>query len=79
MSMREIYRKVARKHHVSVDEVKKEMQTAIDEAWTASKDDAVLQKRQQAVSCKGEVPTNEEFIRYAAKELCKQQSVRNEY
>lgn len=67
MSMRKIYRKVARKHGVSVKEVKEEMQKALDYAYTNTPDDGITEAYQKQVPSKGEIPTPDEFIKYAAK------------
>ncbi len=71
MSMRKIYRKVARKHGVSVKEVKEEMQKALDYAYTNTPDDGVTEVYQKQVPSKGEIPTPDEFIRYAANKVKK--------
>lgn len=42
MSMRKIYREVAKKHGVSVKEVKEEMQKALDHAYSNTADDGVI-------------------------------------
>lgn len=67
--MRKIYRKVAKKHGVSVKEVKEEMQKALDHAYTNTPDDGVTEAYQKQVPSKGEIPTPEEFIRYAANKV----------
>jgi hypothetical protein len=67
--MRKIYRKVAKKHGVSVKEVKEEMQKALDHAYTNTPDDGVTGTYQKQVPSKGEIPTSEEFIRHAAKKI----------
>lgn len=61
MNMRKIYRKIAKKQGVSVAEVKKDMQEAIDMSFLS----ANLYTR--SIPCKGEKPTPSEFISYAAK------------
>ncbi len=71
MSMRKIYRKVAKKHGVSVKEVKEEMQKALDYAYTNKPDDGVTGAYQKQVPSKEEIPTPDEFIRYAAKKIKK--------
>lgn len=63
--MRKIYREVARKHGVSVAEVKWELQEAINAAYRNPPDDGV-RAWQNRVPRKGEIPTMDEFIRYAA-------------
>lgn len=69
MSMRKIYRKVAKKHGVSVKEVKEEMQKVLDYAYTNTLDDGVIGAYQKQVPSKGEIPTPEEFIKYAANKV----------
>jgi len=69
MSMRKIYRKVARKHGVSVKEVKEEMQKALEYSYTNTPDDGVIGAYQKQIPSKGEIPTPDEFIRYAAKKI----------
>ena len=71
MSMRKIYREVAKKHGVSVKEVKEEMQKALDLAYTNTPDDGVTETYQKRVPSKGEIPTPDEFIRYAANKIKK--------
>ena len=69
--MRRIYREIARKHGVSVKEVKEEMQKALDHAYTNTPDDGVAKAYQKQVPSKGEIPTPEEFIKYAANKIKK--------
>lgn len=69
--MRKIYRKVARKHGVSVKEVKDEMQKALDYAYINTPDDGVTEAYQKQVPSKGEIPTPDEFIKYAANKIKK--------
>ena len=61
--MRSIYRKIAKEHGVSVEEVKREMQTAIDHAYKKHNKLSSETKMQSSVPSKGEVPTAEEFIK----------------
>ena len=69
MSMRKIYREVAKKHGVSVKEVKEEMQKALDHAYSNTADDGVIVAYQKQVPSKGDIPTPEEFIKYAANKV----------
>ena len=69
MSMRKIYREVAKKHGVSVKEVKEEMQKALDHAYTNTSDDGVTGVCQKQVPSQGDIPTPEEFIKYAANKV----------
>lgn len=64
MSMRKIYRKIAREHGVSPKEVREEMQAAIMQAYQNPPDDNITVAYQNRVPRKGDVPTPEEFIRY---------------
>jgi len=57
---RKIYREIARKHGVSVDEVRRDIQAAIDEAYIAPNFHA------RCVYCEGDKPTPEEFIAHIA-------------
>ena len=57
---RSIIRKVARKHGVSVAEVRRDMQLAINAAYEKPNAAAL------AVPRKGAIPTPEEFIKYIA-------------
>ena len=68
MSMRSIYRKIAKEHGVTVAEVKRDMQEALTHAYTHTPDDGITVAYQNRVPHKGEVPTPEEFIKYAAQE-----------
>lgn len=69
MSMRKIYRKIARENGVTLAEVKHDMQAAIDAAYSNPPDDGITKAYQQKVPRKKEVPTVEEFIRHATNEL----------
>lgn len=71
MSMRSIYRKVAQKHGVSVKEVKKEMQKALNHAYTNTPNNGVTRACQNQVPSKGEIPIPDEFISYAANKIKK--------
>lgn len=65
MNMRKIYRKIAKENGVSVQEVRREMQAAITEAYTDPLNDNEITKAyQKQVPRKGEIPTPEELIRY---------------
>ncbi|MCL2796470.1 MAG: hypothetical protein FWD58_00210 [Firmicutes bacterium] len=54
---------IAKKHSVSVEEIKKEMQAAIDAAYVFPTPEAMQIPR------KGEIPTIDEFIEYVAKQV----------
>ena len=64
MNMRKIYRKVAKEYGVSVEEVKREMQAAITDAYTNPlNNNGITKTYQSRVPCKGAIPTPEELIR----------------
>lgn len=73
MSMRKIYRKIAKEHGVSPKEVREEIQAAITQAYENPPNDNITVAYQNRVPRKGKIPTPEEFIRYAANQL-KQES-----
>ena len=65
MSMRKIYRELARKHGISAKEVRQEMQTALTDAYTNPLNNNEITKAyQNRVPRQGEIPTPEEAIRY---------------
>ena len=66
MSMRKVYRKVARKYGVTVEEVKREMQSAINETYNNSDNNDITKEYQNKVPREGKIPTVDEFIRYAS-------------
>ena len=63
MDINDIFKDIAKKHHVSVEEVRCEIQKAIDDDYENPGDDLTAY-RQKQVPCKGERPTPEEFIAY---------------
>ncbi|WP_242996560.1 sporulation initiation factor Spo0A C-terminal domain-containing protein [Lacrimispora amygdalina] len=68
--MRKIYRKIAKKNGVSVAEVKRDMQEAINAAYqNPPQDGGVDAAYQQRIPCKRAIPTPDEFIRYAANKI----------
>lgn len=69
MSLRKVYRKIAREHGVTPAEVKRDMQAAIDHAYQKTPNNGITGAYQGRVPCKGDTPTAEEFIKYAAKQL----------
>lgn len=67
MSLRSIYRKIAKKHDVSVAEVIQEMQAAIDQAYLRLNQSEREKAKQNSLPCQGERPTPEELIQHVAK------------
>lgn len=64
--MRDVYRKVAEKHGVSIEEVKRDMQLAIDETYKNPKNSELIKKIKDQIQCVEEKPTVEEFVLYIA-------------
>lgn len=62
MRMRDIYRKLANKYGVSVEDVKRDMQTAINETYKNPFNTKGIEKYQDIIHCREEIPTVEEFI-----------------
>ena len=58
--MKKIYKQIAKKHGVSVEEVKRDMEAAINMAYIAP----TLHAR--CIPSKGETPTSEEVILHSA-------------
>lgn len=67
MNYTEILRAVALEYHTTPEAVEREMQAAIDAAYTNP--DERARQMQQQIPCKGERPTPEEFILAVAKML----------
>ena len=67
MSMRSIYRHIAKKYGVSVAEVKRDMKAAINQTYQDKRESERI--RQKSFPCDGEIPTPEEFIFYIAQEV----------
>ena len=65
MSMRKIYRELAKKYGISAKEVRQEMQAALTDAYTNPLNNNEITKAyQNRVPRHGEIPTPEEAIRY---------------
>ena len=61
---RKLYREVAKRHGVSVEEVKKDMQAAVDHAYEKP---SLRNLHTQGVFPEGEKPTVDEFIAHATR------------
>jgi Sporulation initiation factor Spo0A C terminal. len=72
--MRNIYKKIAKEHGVSVEEVKRDMQAAIDYAYIKKNKLEREKVLQASVPCKDKVPEPEDFIRYVVKRMKSQRS-----
>ena len=71
MSMRNIYRKIAKEHGVTVAEVKRDMQAAIDYVYKKIDKSESEKIMQESISRKGGIPTAEEFINSLAHKIKK--------
>lgn len=69
MNMKKIYRKIAKENGVTVAEVMRDMQEAIDYAYKNISDDGVTGVYQNQVPRKGKIPTTSEIIRFATQKI----------
>ena len=67
--MRNIYRKIAKMYGVTVADVKKDMQEAIDYAYKKQNKSSNEKIKQFGVLYEGGTPTTEEFLEYVLHEL----------
>jgi hypothetical protein len=68
MSIKSIYKNVAKSYGVSVAEVKRDMQADIKQAYQKPDKSVVERAMKKSLPCSGEIPTPEEFILLAAQE-----------
>ncbi len=68
---RKLLRKIAKEHGVTVEEVRRDMQAAIDATYQNPDRNLMNIKAQNAVPRKGEIPTVDEFVGYVAGEVRK--------
>ena len=73
MSNRRTYRKIAKANGVTTKEVKSDMQLALNCAYENTPDNGVTEAYQNRVPRKNEVPTADEFIKYAAQKVRSEQ------
>ena len=69
MSMRSIYRKIAKMHNVSLEEVKREIQAAVDFAYRDAPKDEKAAALQKQIPRNGDIPAAEDFILFAAEKI----------
>ena len=67
MREKNIYEKIAEKYNTTPEEVRREMQIAIDTGF--DNPDPAVQEEWKKMTLKGERPTPEEVINYAVKKL----------
>ena len=65
MDAQEIYRRIATEYGGSPEDVRAELQQALDAAWNSLHKTDTQAADQEEVPCKGEIPTVEEFLDYA--------------
>lgn len=66
---RKIYRQLAKKHGVTAEEIRRDMQSALNAAYESPSRTAETVWAQSAVLRGGNVPTPEEFLRHAVREV----------
>lgn len=69
MGNRKLYRQIAKQNGVTLKEVKHDMQAALNYAYKNTPNDGVTVAYQSNVTKKNEVPTVDEFINHAVKEV----------
>ena len=69
MSVKAIYEHIARKNGVSVEEVKRDIQAALQAAWETPSAAKAVKARQKQISPDGKPPSLEKVIQYALDEL----------
>lgn len=74
MANRSTYRKLAKKHGVTVKELKGDMQEALNYAYETPTNE-ITKAYQNRVPRKGETPTVNEFVNYAVKKAKKQHQI----
>ncbi|MEA4992215.1 MAG: sporulation initiation factor Spo0A C-terminal domain-containing protein [Oscillibacter sp.] len=66
---RKIYRQLAKKHGVTTEEIRRDMQSALNAAYENPARTPETVRAQSTVLRGDEVPTPEEFIRHAVREV----------
>lgn len=69
MNINNIYQAVAKKYGVSVEEVKRDIEAALQAAWEPPSADKAVKARQKQISPDGKPPSLEKVIQYALDEL----------
>ncbi|WP_027398464.1 sporulation initiation factor Spo0A C-terminal domain-containing protein [Anaerovorax odorimutans] len=71
MNVNNIYHKIAKRYGVTIEDIKREMQAAINYAYKNPNKSTNEKIKQECIPCKDEIPTSEEFIKYMAVKLKK--------
>ena len=74
MDFEKIYETIAKKHGVSVQDVKAEMEVALQIAWKSRQKCSDVEEKQKRISPDGEVPTTEAVIRFITEKAIADQS-----
>lgn len=69
MSMKKIYKKIAKKHGVTWQEVRNDIQSALNYCYSDPNRNILNVVCQGEVPKRGEIPTPEEFTQYASKQI----------
>lgn len=69
MELDEIIRMIAKENGVTPEEVYREMQDCINDAYNRAPKGSAAKRKQDGVPRKGEIPTPEELIAYLASQL----------
>lgn len=67
--MKKIYRKIAKQYGVTAEEVRGEIQNALNAVYEKSEETPMADLVKKDVPKKGSVPTTDEFILYASKKV----------
>lgn len=68
IKMKKVYREIAKDYGVSAAEVRREIQAAVADAFY-SRESEETAGAWDGIQCKGDVPTPEEFILFAAEKI----------
>lgn len=69
--MKNIYRQIAEENRITPKEIEACMRSALKAAWENAQKDSSAKALQAQIPCKGDMPTNEEFILYVVDMLSK--------
>ncbi len=69
MHLNNIYQKIAKEYGISVAEVRREMQAAIDSAYKSDRKSQTAKNAQEGILYNEDIPTVEEFIEALSYEI----------
>lgn len=73
MNKKKLYKEIAKKHGVTWQEVRADMESALQQAYENPNSNILNLIRQNEVEKKGEIPTPEEFIRFGTQKILTEQ------